>query len=99
MTLTYAHLMAAADTDAPVVAYQDDLTPRGTFAVTTKVLGLPTTYLFVGEIGLPQFTVCVGRQEAQGQRLAAYAGGNLKGGTYLGTLLTEQAYAAFLQDK
>ena len=43
-------------------AYRDDNTPEGTFAATTKVLGVVVAYLFAGRVEDPA-AKCPGRVE------------------------------------
>lgn len=79
-------LRCDAETELHITA-ADATTPEGTFLVTTKVLGITTTYLFTGEPG-DENSPIIGRIEygtMSKPMRTAYAGSGIEGGYYLGS--------------
>ncbi len=76
--------------ELPVKTYADTFTPADHFVATAKVLGIVCEYLLVGAKDDPQARI-VGRIEwpASSRTANAYAGGGLKGGTWLHSDLPE----------
>lgn len=92
---TLADIRRAAETNVHTCVDRD--CPDGHFAATTKILGVTGTYLLAGELDDPQAAI-VGRieYEAPGGVLLpshrAYVGGGLKGGQWLASYDTEDAF-------
>lgn len=78
---TFADLTKEADTE--LRPWVDGSTPDGVFGVTTRLLGIITTYYFAGSVGDPAAPI-IGRIELHQNGASCYLGGGLKGGQWMG---------------